>query len=185
VEKELLADAKDRMEKAVSATKVEFNSVRSGRASTALLDRVTVDYYGTRTPLKQLASLAVPEPRLLVITPYDKTAMKGIEKAIRDSDLGINPSNDGQVIRLPIPHLTEERRHELVKLVHRLAEDGRIAIRNVRRDAMKDLRDLAKEGLVGEDAEHRAEEELQKLTDGNVHQIEELLKHKEAEILEV
>ena len=185
MEKELLADAKDRMEKAVSATKVEFNSVRSGRASTALLDRVTVDYYGTRTPLKQLASLAVPEPRLLVITPYDKTAMKGIEKAIRDSDLGINPSNDGQVIRLPIPHLTEERRHELVKLVHRLAEDGRIAIRNVRRDAMKDLRDLAKEGLVGEDAEHRAEEELQKLTDGNVHQIEELLKHKEAEILEV
>ena len=185
MEKELLADAKDRMEKAVSATKVEFNSVRSGRASTALLDRVTVDYYGTRTPLKQLASLAVPEPRLLVITPYDKTAMKGIEKAIRDSDLGINPSNDGQVIRLPIPHLTEERRHELVKLVHRLAEDGRIAIRNVRRDAMKDLRDLVKEGLVGEDAEHRAEEELQKLTDGNVHQIEELLKHKEAEILEV
>lgn len=185
MEKELLADAKDRMEKAVSATKVEFNSVRSGRASTALLDRVTVDYYGTRTPLKQLASLAVPEPRLLVITPYDKTAMKGIEKAIRDSDLGINPSNDGQVIRLPIPHLTEERRHELVKLVHRLAEDGRIAIRNVRRDAMKDLRDLVKEGLVGEDAEHRAEEELQKLTDSSVHQIEELLKHKEAEILEV
>ena len=185
MEKELLADAKDRMEKAVSATRVEFNSVRSGRASTALLDRVTVDYYGTRTPLKQLASLAVPEPRMLVVTPYDKTAMKGIEKAIRDSDLGINPSNDGHVIRLPIPHLTEERRHELVKLVHRLAEDGRVAIRNVRRDAMKDLRDLAKEGLVGEDAEHRAEEELQKLTDGGVHQIDELLKHKEAEILEV
>jgi ribosome recycling factor len=159
--------------------------VRSGRASTALLDRVTVDYYGTRTPLKQLASLAVPEPRMLVVTPYDKSAMKGIEKAIRDSDLGINPSSDGHVIRLPIPHLTEERRHELVKLVHRLAEDGRIAIRNVRRDAMKDLRDLVKEGMVGEDAEHRAEEELQKLTDGSVHQIDELLKHKEAEILEV
>ena len=185
MEKELLADAKDRMEKAVSATKVEFNSVRSGRASTALLDRVTVDYYGTRTPLKQLANVSTPEPRLLVIQPYDKTAMKGIEKAIRDSDLGINPSNDGQVIRLPIPHLTEERRRELVKLVHRLAEDGRVAIRNVRRDAMKDLRDLAKEGLVGEDAEHRAEEELQKLTDGGVRQIDELLKHKEAEILEV
>jgi ribosome recycling factor len=185
VERELLVDAKDRMEKAVSATKVEFNSVRSGRASTALLDRVTVDYYGTRTPLKQLASLAVPEPRMLVVTPYDKSAMKGIEKAIRDSDLGINPSSDGHVIRLPIPHLTEERRHELVKLVHRLAEDGRIAIRNVRRDAMKDLRDLVKEGMVGEDAEHRAEEELQKLTDGSVHQIDELLKHKEAEILEV
>jgi ribosome recycling factor len=122
---------------------------------------------------------------MLVVTPYDKTALKGIEKAIRDSDLGINPSSDGHVIRLPIPHLTEERRHELVRLVHRLAEDGRIAIRNVRRDAMKDLRDLSKEGLVGEDAEHRAEEELQKLTDGSVHQIDELLKHKEAEILEV
>jgi ribosome recycling factor len=185
VEKELLADAGERMEKAVSATKIEFNSVRSGRASTALLDRITVDYYGTRTPLKQLANVAIPEPRLLVIQPYDKTAMKGIEKAIRDSDLGINPSNDGQVIRLPIPHLTEERRRELVKLVHRLAEDGRIAIRNVRRDAMKDLRDLVKEGLVGEDAERRAEEELQKLTDGHVHQIDELLRHKEAEILEV
>jgi len=185
VEKELLADAKDRMEKGVSATKVEFNSVRSGRASTALLDRVTVDYYGTRTPLKQLANVSTPEPRLLVIQPYDKTAMKGIEKAIRDSDLGINPSNDGQVIRLPIPHLTEERRRELVKLVHRLAEDGRVAIRNVRRDAMKDLRELVKEGLVGEDAERRAEEELQKLTDDHVRQIDELLKHKEAEILEV
>jgi ribosome recycling factor len=185
VENELLADAKDRMEKAVSATKIEFNSVRSGRASTALLDRIAVDYYGTRTPLKQLANVATPEPRLLVVQPYDKSAMKGIEKAIRDSDLGINPSNDGQVIRLPIPHLTEERRRELVKLVHRLAEDGRVAIRNVRRDAMKDLRDLVKEGLVGEDAERRAEEGLQKLTDERVHQIDELLKHKEAEILEV
>jgi ribosome recycling factor len=185
VEKELLADAKDRMEKAVSATKIEFNSVRSGRASTALLDRITVDYYGTRTPLKQLANVATPEPRLLVVQPYDKSAMKGIEKAIRDSDLGINPSNDGQVIRLPIPHLTEERRREMVKLVHRLAEDGRVAIRNVRRDAMKDLRELVKEGLVGEDAERRAEEELQRLTDDHVRQIDELLKHKEAEILEV
>jgi ribosome recycling factor len=185
VEKELLADAKDRMEKTVSATKIEFNSVRSGRASTALLDRITVDYYGTRTPLKQLANVAVPEPRLLVVQPYDKSAMKGIEKSIRDSDLGINPSNDGQVIRLPIPHLTEERRREMVKLVHRLAEDGRVAVRTVRRDAMKDLRDLVKEGLVGEDAERRAEEELQKLTDDHVRQIDELLKHKEAEILEV
>jgi ribosome recycling factor len=185
VEKELLADARHRMLKAVDATRTEFNTVRSGRASTALLDRVTVDYYGARTPLNQLANLAAPEARLLTVTPYDKSAMKAIEKAIRESDLGINPSNDGQIIRLPVPHLTEERRRELVKLVHRLAEDGRIAVRNVRRDAMKDLRELVKEGMVGEDAEHRAEEELQKITDGHVKQIDELLKHKEAEILEV
>jgi ribosome recycling factor len=185
VEKELLDDARERMAKAVGATRTELNTVRSGRASTALLDRIVVDYYGAKTPLKQLANLAVPEPRLLVVTPYDKSAMKSIEKAIRDSDLGINPSNDGHVIRLPIPHLTEERRRELVKLVHRLAEDGRVAVRNVRRDAMKDLRELVKEGMVGEDAERRAEEELQKLTDEHVRQIDEILKQKEAEILEV
>jgi ribosome recycling factor len=173
------------MAKAVGATRTELNTVRSGRASTALLDRIVVDYYGAKTPLKQLANLAVPEPRLLVVTPYDKSAMKSIEKAIRDSDLGINPSNDGHVIRLPIPHLTEERRRELVKLVHRLAEDGRVAVRNVRRDAMKDLRELVKEGMVGEDAERRGEEELQKLTDEHVRQIDEILKQKEAEILEV
>jgi ribosome recycling factor len=185
VEKELLADARDRMDKAVMATKTEFNTVRSGRASVGLLDRITVDYYGAKTPLKQLANIAAPEPRLLTVMPYDKSAMKSIEKALRDSDLGINPSSDGQVIRLPIPHLTEERRRELVKLVHRLAEDGRVAVRNIRRDAMKDLRDLVKEGLVGEDAERRAEEELQKATDAHVREIDELLKHKEAEILEV
>jgi ribosome recycling factor len=185
VEKELLADARDRMDKAVMATKTEFNTVRSGRASVGLLDRITVDYYGSKTPLRQLANIAAPEPRLLTVMPYDKSAMKSIEKALRDSDLGINPSSDGQVIRLPIPHLTEERRRELVKLVHRLAEDGRVAVRNIRRDAMKDLRDLVKEGLVGEDAERRAEEELQKATDAHVREIDELLKHKEAEILEV
>jgi len=185
VEKELLADATDRMDKAVAATKTEFNTVRSGRASVGLLDRIAVDYYGSKTPLKQLANIAAPEPRLLTVMPYDKSAMKSIEKALRDSDLGINPSSDGQVIRLPIPHLTEERRRELVKLVHRLAEDGRVAVRNIRRDAMKDLRDLVKEGMVGEDAERRAEEDLQKLTDAHVRDIDELLKHKEAEILEV
>lgn len=185
MEKELLADARHRMAKAVDATKSEFNTVRSGRASTALLDRVTVDYYGTRTPLRQLANVAAPEARLLTVTPYDKTAMKSIEKAIRESDLGLNPSSDGQIIRLPVPHLTEERRKELVKLVHRLAEDGRVAIRNIRRDAMKDLRELAKEGMVGEDSEHRAEDDLQKITDEHVHQIDDLLKHKEEEILEV
>jgi len=185
VEKELLADARHRMDKAVEATQTEFGTVRSGRASAGLLDRITVDYYGTRTPLKQLANVSAPEPRLLTVTPYDKSAMKNIEKAIRESDLGLNPSNDGTVIRLPVPHLTEERRRELVKLVHRLAEDGRVAVRNVRREAMKDLRELVKEGMVGEDAERRAEEELQKVTDGHVKRIDELLKHKEDEILEV
>ncbi len=185
MEKELLADARTRMDKAIVATKNEFNTVRSGRASTALLDRIMVDYYGIKTPLKQLANVAVPEPRLLTVTPYDKAAMKSIEKAIRESDLGVNPSNDGQVVRLPIPHLTEERRRELVKLVRRLAEDGRVAVRNVRRDTVKDLRELTKEGVVSEDAVRRSEEELQKATDDHVHQIDELLKQKEAEILEV
>jgi ribosome recycling factor len=185
VEKELLDDARDRMTKAVGATRVEFNTVRSGRASTALLDRVHVDYYGVSTPLKQVANVAAPEPRLITVTPYDKSAFKNIEKAIRESDIGINPSNDGVMIRLPVPTLTEERRRELVKMVHRLAEDGRVAVRNIRRDAMKDMKELRTEGEIGEDAEHRAEEALQKLTDEHVHQIDELLKHKEAEILEV
>lgn len=185
MEKELLADAKHRMDKAVEAVKTEFNTVRSGRASVGLLDRIHVDYYGASTPLKQMANIAAPEPRLVTVQPFDKTAMKGIEKAIMESDLGLNPSNDGSMIRLSIPTLTEERRKELVKLVHRLAEDGRVAVRNVRRDCMKDLKELAHDGEVGEDAEKRAEHDLQKLTDGHVHDIDELVKHKEAEILEV
>jgi ribosome recycling factor len=185
VEKELLADAKHRMDKAVEAVKTEFNTVRSGRASVGLLDRIHVDYYGTSTPLKQMANIAAPEPRLITIQPFDRTAMKSIEKAIMESDLGLNPSNDGTIIRLSIPTLTEERRKELVKLVHRLAEDGRVAVRNVRRDCMKDLKELVHDGEVGEDAEKRAEHELQKLTDGRIHGIDELVKHKEAEILEV
>jgi len=185
VEKELLADARHRMDKAVEAVGVEFNTVRSGRASVGLLDRIHVDYYGTSTPLRQMANIAAPEPRLLTVQPFDKTAMRSIEKAIMESDLGLNPSSDGSVIRLPIPSLTEERRRDLVKLIHRLAEDGRVAVRNVRRDCMKDLKELAHEGEVGEDAEHRAEKELQELTDAHVHKIDELVKHKEAEILEV
>lgn len=185
MEKELLADARQRMDKAVDAVKTEFTTVRSGRASVGLLDRIHVDYYGTSTPLKQLANVAAPEARLLTVQPYDKTAMKSVEKAIRESDLGLNPSNDGIVIRLPIPTLTEERRKDLVRLVNRLAEDGRVAVRNIRRDCMKDLKELAHEGEVGEDAEKRAEQELQKLTDEHVHRIDELVKHKEAEILEV
>ena len=185
MEKELLDDARARMAKAVEATRTEFSTVRSGRASTGLLDRVHVDYYGTSTPLKQMASIAAPEPRLLTITPYDKTSIRAIEKAILESDLGLNPSNDGTIIRLLIPTLTEERRRDLVKLVHRLAEDGRVAVRNIRRDCMKDLKELRAEGMVGEDAERRAEEQLQKLTDQHVHEIDELLKRKEQEILEV
>ena len=185
MEKELLDDARHRMDKAVEAVRVEFNTVRSGRASVGLLDRVHVDYYGTSTPLKQMANVAAPEPRLLTVQPYDKTAMKAVEKAIMEADLGVNPSNDGVVIRLPVPTLTEERRRELVKLVHRLAEDGKIAVRNVRRDCMKDLKELVHEGEVGEDAEKRAEEALQKLTDEHTHRLEELVKNKEAEILEV
>ena len=185
MEKELIADAKHRMDKAVEAVKTEFNTVRSGRASVGLLDRIHVDYYGTSTPLKQMANIAAPEPRLVTIQPFDKTSMRNIEKAIMESDLGLNPSNDGNVIRLPIPSLTEDRRKELVRMVHKLAEDGRIAVRNVRRDCMKDLKELVHEGEVGEDAEARAEKELQKYTDEHVHQIDELVKHKEAEILEV
>jgi ribosome recycling factor len=181
--KELLEDARDRMGKSIEATRHEFATVRTGRASPHLLDRVQVDYYGASTPLKQLANVAATEARLLTITPYDKSAIKQIEKAILESDLGLTPSNDGNLVRLVIPELTEERRKELVKVVHGLAEEGRVAVRNIRRDCMHDLRELRKEGEVGEDEERRAEAELQKLTDGRVAEIEELLKGKEEEIL--
>jgi ribosome recycling factor len=182
---ELLADAKERMAKSVEATVTQFGSVRTGRANPHLLDRVMVDYYGAMTPLKQLATISAPEARLLTVTPYDKSAMKNLEKAIRDSDLGLNPSNDGNIMRLSVPELTEERRRELVKVVRHIAEEGRVGIRNVRRDVMHDLRELKSEGDVGEDEEKRAEAELQKLTDESVHQLDGLLKQKEAEILEV
>ncbi len=185
MEQELLADANHRMGRAVEAVQSEFNTVRTGRASVSLLDRIYVDYYGTSTPLNQIANVAAPEARLLTLQPYDKTALKAIEKAILESDLGLNPSNDGSIIRLAIPTLTEERRRDLVKLVHRLAEDGRIAVRNVRRDCMKDLKELQHSGEMGEDAVRRAETELQHYTDNRVHEIDALLKHKEAEILEV
>jgi ribosome recycling factor len=180
---DLLADARDRMGKSIEATRHEFATVRTGRASPHLLDRVNVDYYGTSTPLKQLANVAATEARLLTITPYDKSAIKHMEKAILESDLGLTPSNDGNLIRLTIPELTEERRKELVKVVHGLAEEGRVAVRNIRRDCMHDLRELRKEGEVGEDDERRAEGELQKLTDARIAEIEELLKGKEEEIL--
>jgi ribosome recycling factor len=171
------------MSKSIDSTRHEFATVRTGRASPALLDRVNVDYYGTNTPLKQIATVNASEARLLTITPYDKTSIKSIEKAILESDLGLTPSNDGNLIRLTIPELTEERRKELVKVVHQLAEEGRVAIRNIRRDCMHHLRDLRKNGEAGEDEERRAEAELQKLTDAQVKDIDELLKGKEEEIL--
>jgi ribosome recycling factor len=182
---ELLADAKERMQKSVDATRNELATVRTGRASPHLLDRLTVDYYGADTPLKQLAQVAATDARMLTVTPYDKSSISGIEKAVMESDLGLTPSNDGNVIRLSIPELTEERRRELVKVVHGIAEDGRVAVRNIRRDVMHDLRELKKEGEAGEDDEHRAEVTLQKQTDGAVGQIDDLLKGKEEEILEV
>jgi ribosome recycling factor len=182
---ELLADAKDRMHKSVESTRNELATVRTGRASPHLLDRITVDYYGTQTPLRQLSNIATTEARLLTLTPYDKSAVSAIEKAIMESDVGLTPSNDGNVIRLQIPELTEERRKELVKVVHGVAEEGRVAVRNIRRDVMHDLRELKKEGEAGADDEHRAETALQKQTDEAIGEIDALLKGKEEEILEV
>ena len=182
---DLISDASRRMDKSVESTHVEFNTVRTGRASAALLDRITVDYYGQPTPLKQLATINVPEPRLLTIQPFDPSSLKGIERAIQESELGLTPSNDGKVIRLPIPQLTEERRQELVKVVRQIAEDGRVAVRNVRRDTDRQLKELKTIVDVGEDEERRAEERVQKLTDEHTGKIDELLKRKEAEITEV
>jgi ribosome recycling factor len=180
---DLLKDARERMGKSIEAIRHELATVRTGRASPHLLDRVNVDYYGTNTPLKQLANVAATEARTLTITPYDKSAIKQMEKAILESDLGLTPSNDGNLIRLTIPELTEERRKELVKVVRGIGEEGRVAVRNIRRDCMHDLRELKTEGEVGKDEEHRAEEELQKLTDAKIDEIEQLLKGKEEEIL--
>ena len=182
---DLLKDAAERMKKSVEATRNEFATVRTGRASPHLLDRIDVDYYGATTPLRQLAQISATEARLLTITPYDKTSIKSIERAILESDVGLTPSNDGNLIRLTIPELTEERRKELVKVVHGIAEQGRVAVRNVRRDVMHDLRELKSEGEVGSDDEHRAESELQKLTDKHVGDIDSALQGKEQEILEV
>ena len=182
---ELLKDARERMDKSVESIRHEFASVRTGRASPALLDRIVVDYYGVRTPLKQLATISAPEARLLSVQAYDKNSIKAIERAIMESDIGLTPSNDGQIIRLAIPELTEERRKDLVKVVRGLAEEGRVAIRNIRRDVMHDLRELRDAGEAGADDEHRAEEALQKLTDEKVKELDALVKAKEEEILEV
>ena len=183
--KDFLDEATARMKKSVEATRGEFATVRTGRASPHLLDRIEVDYYGTQTELRQLASIATTDARLLTLTPYDKSAIGAIEKSILESDIGLTPNNDGNVIRLQIPELTEERRRELVKVVHGIAEQGRVGVRNIRRDVMHDLRELKKEGEFGEDEERGAEEELQKLTDDAIDEIDSLLKGKEEEILEV
>ena len=182
---ELLADAAERMGRSVEATRHEFGSVRTGRASPALLDRVVVDYYGAQTPLKQLSTINAPEARLITVQPYDQSSIKMIEKAIMESDVGLTPSNDGKLIRLSVPELNEERRRELVKVVRHIAEEGRVAIRNIRRDVMHDLRELKEAGEAGADDEHRAEVELQKLTDGKIADLDGVLKGKEADILEV
>jgi ribosome recycling factor len=182
---ELITDGKDRMHKSVENCKHELATVRTGRASPHLLDRLMVDYYGAETPIKQLANVAAPDARLLTLTPFDKNSMGLIEKAIMESDLGLTPNNDGNVIRLQIPELNEERRREMVKVVHGVAEEGKVAVRNIRRDVMHDLRELKKEGEVGEDDERRAESELQKVTDQATKDIDAALKAKEDEILEV
>ena len=182
---ELIASAKDKMGKSVEHARTEFSTVRTGRASSSLLDRIDVDYYGTPTPLKQLSTISVPEPRMITVQPFDPGSIKAIEKAIMESDLGLTPSNDGKLIRLPIPQLTEERRKELVKVVRHMAEEGRVAVRNVRRDVIHHLKQLVDDGDIGADEEHRAEELAQKVTDEHVAKIDDLLKHKEAEIMEV
>jgi ribosome recycling factor len=182
---DFLASATERMNKSVEATHEHFNSVRTGRASAALLDRIQIDYYGTPSPLKNIATINVPESRLLTIQPFDPSALKQIERAIMESNLGLTPSSDGKIVRLPIPQLTEDRRKELAKLVRNMAEEGRVAVRNVRRDVMRHLEELVRSGEVGDDEERAAESRVQKLTDEHVQQIEELLKHKESEIMEV
>ncbi|AND39423.1 MULTISPECIES: ribosome recycling factor [Cytobacillus] len=183
--KQVIADAKERMTKAISAYTRELASIRAGKANASLLDRITVDYYGAPTPVNQLAGVSAPEARLLVITPYDKSILGEIEKAILKSDIGLNPSNDGSVIRLAIPQLTEERRKDLVKVVKKESEDAKVAIRNVRRDANDDLKKLEKNGDITEDDLRGFSDDIQKLTDDHISKIDELTKEKEKEILAV
>lgn len=182
---DVISDAGEKMQKAVARAQAEFASVRTGRATPALVERVMVDYYGTETQLKQLAGFTVPEARLLVIQPYDKGAIGAIEKAIQNADLGMNPSNDGQVIRLAVPQLTAERRKEMVKMTKTMAEDGRVAIRNLRRAARHDLEALEKDGQISADELERAEKDLEKITAGYVTAVDGALEQKERELLEV
>jgi ribosome recycling factor len=182
---DVLAETMDKMDKAVGHTQADFATVRTGRAAPALVERLKVDYYGTEVPLQQIAGINIPEARLMVIQPYDKNALKAIEKAIQNSDLGINPSNDGQVIRLSFPQLTEERRKEMVKVVKHKAEEGRVAVRNLRRAARHQLEQLEKDGDISSDELERAEKELEKTTHEYVTEIDRMLSHKERELLEV
>jgi ribosome recycling factor len=182
---ETLLDAEEKMEKAVTVAKDDFGSIRTGRATPAMFNKIMVDYYGALTPVNQLASLGVPEPRMAVVTPYDKGSLQAIETAIRNSDLGVNPTNDGAMIRIVFPQLSEERRKDLIKVAKHKAEEARVSIRNIRRKAKDELDRLVKDGETGEDAVERAEKELDKLTAQYVSSVDELLRHKEAELLEV
>jgi ribosome recycling factor len=182
---ETLFEAEEKMEKAVSVAKDDLASIRTGRANPSMFNKILVDYYGAPTPVNQLASFHVADARMLTLTPYDKGAMGAIEKAIRDSDLGVNPTNDGAIIRVVFPQLTEERRKEFIKVAHKKAEDARISIRNVRRHAKDELDRLAKDGEAGEDDVNRAEKELEKVTQRHVSGVDDLVKHKESELLEV
>ena len=183
--KDVMKDAEERMKSAVSVLEEDMLGMRTGRASTALVEKLPVEYYGTAAPHYQIATITVPEPQLIAIRPFDKSSLKAVEKAIQASELGLTPNNDGTVIRLNIPALTQERRMELQKLVHRRVEEARVAVRNVRRSAIDDLRDFEKEKLISEDESKRGQEDVQKLTDRYIHEIEELGKRKEAEIMEV
>ena len=180
-----LSAAERRMRGAVDSVKSNFATIRTGRANPTLLDRIEVEAYGSSMPLRSVASVGAPEPRLLTVTPFDPGTLKDIERAIRNSDIGLNPQNDGKIIRLPIPELTEERRRELIRVARHMAEEGRVSVRNVRRDEMKDVHELRKEGEISQDDEHRAEAELQQLTDAYVKRIDAALADKEAELLEV
>jgi ribosome recycling factor len=182
---ESLLEAEEKMEKAVVVAKEEFGGIRTGRAHPSMFNKVTAEYYGTQTPVNQLASFHLPEPRMVVIQPYDKGSMSAIEKAIRNSDLGVNPSNDGNIIRVVFPELSEERRREYIKIARSKAEDSRVSIRNIRRHAKDSIDKLVKNGEAGEDDGRRAERELEELTHTYIGQVDELLKHKEAELLEV
>jgi len=181
----VLEEAEEKMKKTVDATRREFNGIRTGRATPALLDRITVDVYGTQLPLNQVATISVPEARLLMISPWDKSTIPAIERSIMKSDLGLNPSSDGNVIRLAIPQLTEERRRDLTRVVHKKAEEGKVAIRNVRREANEELKKLRKASDISEDEEKRAEERVQKLTDKYISEIDRIQEIKEQEVLEV
>jgi ribosome recycling factor len=180
-----LSAAERRMRGAVDSVKHNFATIRTGRANPSLLDRIEVEVYGSKMPLRSVANIGVPEPRLLTVTPFDPNSLKNVERAIRDSDIGLNPQNDGKILRLPIPELTEERRRELIRLARHMAEEARVSVRNVRRDEMRDVHELRKMGEISEDDERRAEDELQKLTNSYVKRIDAALSDKESELMEV